>query len=175
MLKAQKSRIQMTTKPPNKIEIRPARIEDVPLLREFIFALAEYEKLSADCFATEEKLARTLFGEKPAAEALLAFYNGAPAGFAIFFQTYSTFLAQPGVYMEDLFVKPEFRRQGIGEALFRRIGAIARERGYGRFEWAALNWNAPAIAFYERMGARGLDEWTTFRLAGDALQKLGRD
>lgn len=163
----------MATNESDQILIRPAQVEDVPLLREFIFALAEYEKLPDECFATEEKLARTLFGEKPAAEALLAFCNGAPAGFAIFFQTYSTFLAQPGLYLEDLFVKPELRRKGIGAALFRRLGAIANERGCGRFEWVALNWNTPAIEFYKRMGARAMSEWTTFRLTGVALRELG--
>src|SRR5262245_36572245 len=109
------------------IEIRSARREDIPLLREFICALAEYEKLAHECFVTEEKLARTLFGERPAAEALIAFYNGAPAGFAIFFHNFSTFLAQPGLYLEDLFVKPDLRGKGIGKALFNRLGALACE------------------------------------------------
>lgn len=156
------------------IEIRLAQREDVPLLREFICALAEYEKLSHECFATDEKLAQSLFGERPAAEALLAFYDGAPAGFALFFQNYSTFLAQPGLYLEDLFVKPEFRRQGIGAALFQRLGAIACQRGCGRFEWTALDWNAPAIAFYERMGARAMTDWTIFRITGEKLQAFAK-
>jgi GNAT superfamily N-acetyltransferase len=153
------------------IEIRTATKQDVPLLREFICALAEYERLSHECLVTDEKLERTLFGEKPAAEALIAFWNNEPAGFALFFQNYSTFLAQPGLYLEDLFVKPELRRRGIGQALFKRLAQIACERGCGRFEWSALDWNTPAIQFYERMGAKAMSEWTVYRLTGDALAR----
>jgi GNAT superfamily N-acetyltransferase len=153
------------------IEIKTATKQDVPLLREFICALAEYERLSHECLVTEEKLERTLFGEKPAAEALIAFWNGEPAGFALFFQNYSTFLAQPGLYLEDLFVKPELRRRGIGQALFKRLAQIACERGCGRFEWSALDWNAPAIQFYERMGAKAMSDWTVYRLTGEALAR----
>jgi GNAT superfamily N-acetyltransferase len=153
------------------IEVRFATKDDVPLLREFICALAEYEKLRHECFVTEEKLARTLFGEKPDAEALIAHLDGQPAGFALFFQNYSTFLAQPGLYLEDLFVKPELRRRGIGQALFQRLAQIACERGCGRFEWSALDWNRPAIQFYERMGAKAMSEWTVFRLTGEALAR----
>jgi GNAT superfamily N-acetyltransferase len=156
------------------IEIRFARREDVPLLREFIFALAEYEKLAHECFASEEELARTLFGAKPAAEALIATLDGAPAGFALFFHNYSTFLAKPGLYLEDLFVKPELRRRGVGAALFKRLAQIAVERGSGRFEWSALDWNEPAISFYEQMGARAMSDWTIFRLTGEALHAFGR-
>jgi GNAT superfamily N-acetyltransferase len=151
------------------IEIRFANEKDLPLLKEFICALAEYEKLAHECFVTEEKLKRTLFGERPAAEALVAHLDGEPAGFALFFHNYSTFLAQRGLYLEDLFVKPNLRRRGVGQALFRRLARIACERDCGRFEWAALDWNMPAIQFYERMGARALSDWTTFRLTGDAL------
>jgi GNAT superfamily N-acetyltransferase len=151
------------------IIIRPATRADVPLLKEFICALAEYEKLRHECFVTEEKLEQTLFGAKPAAEALLAYLNDEPAGFALFFQNYSTFLAQPGLYLEDLFVKPELRRRGVGQALFRKLAQIACERGCGRFEWSALDWNTPAIQFYERMGAKAMSEWTVYRLTGDAL------
>jgi GNAT superfamily N-acetyltransferase len=154
------------------VEIRFARREDVPLLREFICALAEYEKLGHECFATEEKLERTLFGERSGAEALVAFVDGAAAGFALFFHNYSTFLAQPGLYLEDLFVKPEMRRKGVGEALFRRLAKIAVERECGRFEWSALDWNEPAIRFYEKMGARAMSEWTVFRLTGEALREV---
>jgi GNAT superfamily N-acetyltransferase len=155
------------------IEIRIATKSDVPLLREFICALAEYERLAHECVVTEAKLERTLFGDKPAAEALIAFFDGQPAGFALFFHNYSTFLAQPGLYLEDLFVKPEWRRRGIGQALFRRLAQIACERGCGRFEWSALDWNAPAIQFYERMGAKAMSEWTVYRLTGEALQRAG--
>jgi GNAT superfamily N-acetyltransferase len=153
------------------ITVRPATVADVPLLKEFICALAEYEKLSHECFVTEAKLEKTLFGTKPAAEALIAYVNNEPAGFALFFQTYSTFLAQPGLYLEDLFVKPELRRRGVGQALFRKLAQIACERGCGRFEWSALDWNTPAIQFYERMGAKAMSEWTVYRLTGDALQR----
>jgi len=156
------------------IKIRFATKDDVPLLREFICALAEYERLENECFVTEEKLARTLFGEKPAAEALIAYLDGQPAGFALFFQNYSTFLAQRGLYLEDLFVKPELRRRGLGQALFRRLAQIACERGCGRFEWSALDWNTPAIQFYERMGAEAMSEWTVFRLTGDALERAAK-
>ena len=156
------------------IEVRFARREDAPLLRDFICGLAEYEKLSDECFVTEEKLAATLFGPKPDAEALVAFLDGAPAGFALFFHTYSTFLAQRGLYLEDLFVKPELRGRGVGAALFKKLAGIAVERGCGRFEWAALDWNTPAIEFYERKGARKMTEWTTFRLTGDDLLKVAR-
>jgi GNAT superfamily N-acetyltransferase len=156
------------------IEIRFARREDAGLLREFICGLADYEKLSDECFVTEEKLTKTLFGEKPGAEAILGFLDGHPAGFALFFHSYSTFLAQPGLYLEDLFVKPELRGKGVGAALFRKLAAIAVERDCGRFEWSALDWNQLAIDFYERMGAQKMSEWTTFRLTGDALRKVAR-
>jgi GNAT superfamily N-acetyltransferase len=151
------------------IGIRAATRSDVPLLKEFICALAEYEKLGHECVVTEGKLERTLFDDKPAAEALIAFVDEKPAGFALFFQNYSTFLAQPGLYLEDLFVKPELRRRGVGQALFRRLAQIACERGCGRFEWSALDWNTPAIEFYKRRGAQAMSEWTVYRLTGDAL------
>jgi GNAT superfamily N-acetyltransferase len=154
------------------IEIREATREDAPLLAEFICGLAEYEKLSHECFVTAEKIEQTMFGERRGAEALIATVDGAPAGFALFFHTYSTFLAQPGLYLEDLFVKPELRRMGIGGALFRRLAEIACERNCGRFEWSALDWNTPAIDFYKKMGASAMTEWTTFRLAGEELQKF---
>lgn len=153
------------------IEIRIATRADAPLLKEFICALAEYEKLASECFVTEEKLAQSLFGEKPDAEALIAFLDGEPAGFALFFHNYSTFLAQRGLYLEDLFVKPELRRRGVGQALFKRLARIAVERDCGRFEWSALDWNTPAIQFYERMGARMMSEWSIFRLTGEALKR----
>jgi GNAT superfamily N-acetyltransferase len=156
------------------IDIRNATEPDVPLLKQFICDLAGYEKVGHECFVTEEKLRRTLFGERPAAEALIAYFDGTPAGFALFFPNYSTFLAQPGLYLEDLFVKPELRRRGIGQALFRRLAQIARERGCGRFEWSALDWNTPAIEFYKRMGATAMCEWTVYRLTGAALEKAAQ-
>jgi GNAT superfamily N-acetyltransferase len=155
------------------VEVRAARRDDAPLLAEFICALADYEKLREECAVTAEKLERTMFGKKPGAEALLAFWNDEPAGFALFFHNYSTFLAQPGLYLEDLFVKPEMRRRGIGAALFKRLAEIAVERECGRFEWSALNWNSLAIDFYKKMGARAMSEWTVFRLNGEPLRKLG--
>lgn len=151
------------------LQIRPAGVEDAALLLRLIRELAEYEKLLHEVTATEEDLRRTLFGPRPSAEALLAFWNREPAGFALFFQNYSTFLAKPGIYLEDLFVRPEFRRKGIGKALFARLAKLAVERGCGRFEWSALDWNEPAIRFYEAMGAKAMTEWTTFRLTGKAL------
>jgi GNAT superfamily N-acetyltransferase len=151
--------------------IRAATPADVPQILAFIRGLADYEKLSADVTATEEKLHATLFGARPAAECVLAFADGAPAGFAIFFTNYSTFLAQPGLYLEDLFVSPGFRGRGIGKAILLHLARLANERGCGRMEWAVLDWNEPAIAFYESLGARRLREWQICRLTGAALQQ----
>ena len=153
-------------------DIRPATERDVPLIREMIEALAVYEKLRHACVATDEDLRHTLFGPRPAAEVLLAYEDGAPAGFALFFHTYSTFLAQRGLYLEDLFVKPEYRGRGVGRALLQRLAAIAVERRCGRFEWSVLDWNEPAIGFYKKLGAVPMDEWTIFRVTGDALKRL---
>jgi GNAT superfamily N-acetyltransferase len=155
------------------IAIRLARPEDAPLLLDLIRGLAAYEKLADQVTATEADLRDTLFGPRPAAEALIAELDGAPAGFAIFFSSYSTFLARPGIYLEDLFVKPELRRRGVGRALFTHVARLAVERGCGRFEWSVLDWNAPAIAFYRSLGAVPLSDWTVFRLTGEALKRLG--
>ncbi len=152
--------------------LRPATPEDVPAIARLIRALAEYEKLSHQVVLQEEDLARHLFGERPHAEVLLAQDAGAVVGFALFFPTYSTFLARPSLYLEDLFVLPEFRGRGHGRALFTRLAQLALERGCGRFEWSVLDWNAPAIAFYESFGARPQQEWTVFRLTGEALTAL---
>lgn len=157
------------------IRIQPASVDDVPVILEMIRGLAEYEKLSAEVSATEEQLRRTLFGDRPAAEVLLAYDGDACAGFALFFTNYSTFLAKPGIYLEDLFVKPEVRGRGIGKALLTRLAQLAVERCCGRVEWAVLDWNAPAIAFYKTIGAVPMDEWTVFRLTGHALLELGRN
>src|SRR5262249_43611614 len=148
---------------------RPAKIEDAPVVLQMICDLAEYEKLTDAVTATEEKVRATLFGEKPAADVLLAFDGAEPAGFALFFSTYSTFLAQPGIYLEDIFVKPHARGRGIGLALLKRIAAIARERGCGRVEWDVLDWNEPAITFYKKLGAMPVDGWTKYRLTGQAI------
>ena len=152
--------------------IRAAAPDDVPLIFEFIRGLAEYEKLSPEVSATEDKLRATLFGQHPAAECLLAFAeHEAPAGFALFFTNYSTFLAQPGLYLEDLFVKPEHRGRGIGKALLTHLARLANARDCGRMEWSVLDWNQPAIEFYEAFGARRLREWQICRLTGPALRQ----
>jgi GNAT superfamily N-acetyltransferase len=156
----------------SKLRIVPATEPDIPVILDLIRALAEYEKLSPTVTATEARLRETLFGVKPAAEALLAHWDGECAGFAVFFPTYSTFLAQPGLYLEDLFVKPHLRGKGIGFALLKRLTGIASERGCGRLEWAVLNWNQPSIRFYKQLGALPLDEWTKYRLTGETLQSL---
>ena len=155
------------------IDIRPARPEDAPVVLQFIRELAAYEKLSDQVTANEAAVRETLFGARPAAESLIAQLDGAPAGFAIFFSNYSTFLAKPGLYLEDLFVKPELRRRGVGRALFSHLARLAVERQCGRFEWSVLDWNEPAIAFYRSLGAVPLSDWTVFRLTGEALNRLG--
>jgi GNAT superfamily N-acetyltransferase len=154
------------------IQIIEAREEDVPEILRMIQGLAEYEKLTHVCTATEEQLRRTLFGPRPGAEVLLAKSDESCVGFALFFSNYSTFLAKPGMYLEDLFVKPEARGQGVGLALLKQLAAIARERDYGRVEWSVLDWNEPAIGFYKKLGAVPMDEWTMFRLTGDAIPAL---
>jgi GNAT superfamily N-acetyltransferase len=153
--------------------IRPATAADTPLILAFIRGLADYEKLAHEVEATEEKLRATLFppDARPAAECVLAFADDAPAGFAIFFTNYSTFLAKPGIYLEDLFVKPEFRGRGLGKALLLHLAQLAHARGCGRMEWAVLDWNQPAIAFYESLGAERKTDWTICRLTGAALAK----
>jgi GNAT superfamily N-acetyltransferase len=154
------------------IEIRSATTDDAPLIVEFIRGLAEYEKLAHEAVATEEGLRATLFGEHPQAEVILAFDGGHPAGFALFFHNYSTFLGKRGLYLEDLFVKPEARGKGVGRALLVELARIAKARDCGRFEWSVLDWNEPAIRFYKSLGARPMDDWTIFRVTGDALDAL---
>lgn len=151
--------------------IRPAAAGDLPLILEFIRDLAAYEKLLDEVEATEDRLRVALFGPRPVAECVLAFADDAPAGFAIFFTNYSTFLAKPGLYLEDLFVKPAFRGQGIGKALLLHLAHLANARGYGRMEWSVLDWNQSAIDFYEKLGARRMREWQICRLTGAALQQ----
>ena len=159
----------------NNIRIARATERDVPQILELIQGLAEYERLSHVVEADEDRLRRTLFGDRPSAEVWLAFADDECAGFALFFTNYSTFLGKPGLYLEDVFVKPHLRRKGIGLALLKHLGAIARERKYGRMEWSVLDWNQPAINFYKKLGAVPLDEWTMFRLTGDALANFARD
>lgn len=142
------------------------------MILELIYALAEYEKLAHEVTATQELLRETLFGVNPAAEVVLAHWDEECAGFAVFFATYSTFLAQPGLYLEDLYVKPDRRGKGIGLALLKHLARIATERGCGRLEWGVLDWNQPAIEFYQKLGAVPMDEWTKYRLTGEALKSL---
>ncbi|MBX5496881.1 MAG: GNAT family N-acetyltransferase [Bryobacteraceae bacterium] len=158
----------------SELRIVPAAESDVPVILDLICALAKYEKLAHHVTATEERLRETLFGSRPAAEVVLAHWNQECAGFAVFFPTYSTFLAQPGIYLEDLFVKPYLRGKGIGLALMKYLARIAAQRGCGRVEWGVLDWNDPAIRFYRQLGAVPLDDWTKYRLAGDALYALAR-
>ncbi len=156
------------------VRIAPATPDDVPLVLRFIKALAEYERLADTVVATEEGLRAALFGPIPQAEVLVAYADEAPVGFALFFHNFSTFMGRRGVYLEDLFVEPAFRGLGIGKALLARLAAIAVERGCPRLEWSVLDWNEPAIAFYRGLGAAPMDEWTVFRLTGDALERLAR-
>ena len=155
-------------------EIRSAYRADVPIILQLIRDLATYERAPNEVTATEEQLVDVLFGEKPAAEVLLAFENETPVGFAVFFQNFSTWLGRPGLYLEDLFVKLEQRGKGYGRALLVHLAKIARDRGCGRMEWAVLNWNDPAIQFYRKLGAKPLDEWTVFRLARDGITQLAK-
>jgi GNAT superfamily N-acetyltransferase len=152
--------------------IRPARPEDVPTIAKLIRELARYERLEHEVTLNEDDLAAHLFGARRHAEVLLAEDAGTVAGFALFFPNYSTFLARPGLYLEDLFVVPEHRRRGWGRALLVAVARMAVERGCGRFEWAALEWNESAIAFYRALGAQRMDEWRNFRITGEALAKL---
>jgi GNAT superfamily N-acetyltransferase len=154
------------------IDIRPATPADVPLILGLVRELAEFEREPEAVVATEELLAAALFGERPAAEAVIAEADGMPMGFALFFQNFSTWTGRPGIYLEDLYVTPAARGAGVGTALLRHLAGIALDRGCGRFEWAVLDWNEPAINFYRAMGAVGMDEWRVQRVAGDALVKL---
>jgi GNAT superfamily N-acetyltransferase len=146
---------------------------DIPLIRQLILELAEYERAKpGEAPVTENDLAETLFGDRPAAEVLIAYLGEEPAGFALFFHNYSTWLGKRGIYLEDLFVRPAFRKHGVGFALLRELARIAVERKCGRFDWSVLNWNELAIKFYKQIGAKPMDEWTTFRLTGRALNEL---
>ncbi|MDF1798662.1 MAG: GNAT family N-acetyltransferase [Planctomycetota bacterium] len=156
------------------LHLRYATVEDVDLILEFIQALADYEHLAHEVVTDADSLARSLFGEHRVAEVLLAELRGQPAGFAVFFHSFSTFLGKAGLYLEDLFVKPELRGKGIGRELLARLAELAVERGCGRLEWSVLDWNEPAIGFYKELGARPLDGWTGFRMTGDALAQLAR-
>jgi GNAT superfamily N-acetyltransferase len=153
-------------------EIRPACAKDVPIILQLIRDLATYERAPDEVTATEEQLVDVLFGERPAAEVLLAFEGELPVGFAVYFYNFSTWLGRPGLYLEDLFVKPEERGKGYGRALLVELAKIARDRGCGRMEWAVLDWNEPAIKFYQALGAKPMHEWTVFRLTRDEIARL---
>jgi GNAT superfamily N-acetyltransferase len=156
----------------NAFAIRPARPQDVAAVHGMIRALAEYEQLAHLCVATEHDLALALFGAQPAVEVLVGWADGEPAAFALFFHNFSTFLGKRGLWLEDLYVRPEFRRRGYAQAMLRHLAGIARARDCGRFEWAVLDWNAPAIAFYQSLGAAILPDWRIARVVGDALTTL---
>ncbi|MEL1263258.1 GNAT family N-acetyltransferase [Pseudoxanthomonas putridarboris] len=154
------------------ITLRPATRADVPLILDLIRGLAEYEKLAHEAVATAAQLEQHLFGPRPAAEVVIAEVDGQPAGFALFFVNFSTFMGLPGLYLEDLFVRPEFRGASVGKRLMVHLAQLTVERGYGRFEWSVLDWNEPAIRFYRSLGAVGMDEWTVQRVSGEALRAL---
>ena len=158
-----------------RLRIRRARQEDVPLILGFIKELAEYERLAHEVVANEAILRETLFGERPYAEVVIAYYDGQPVGYAIFFHSFSSFLGRPGIYLEDVYVRPPMREKGIGKALLVYLAQLAKERKCGRLEWAVLNWNEPSIAFYKKLGAIPMSEWTVFRLTGTALDRVAED
>jgi GNAT superfamily N-acetyltransferase len=158
-----------------ELEIRAATEDDVPLLLSLIKELADYERLSHEVVATEEMLRDSLFGERRVAEALLGYLGDDPAGFALFFHNFSTFLGRPGIYLEDLYVRPEFRGAGVGRALLVHLAGLAKERGCGRLEWSVLDWNEPAIGFYRGIGASPVSGWTVYRLTGEALENLAAE
>jgi GNAT superfamily N-acetyltransferase len=155
-----------------RLNIRPAEKGDVRLILSFIKELGEYERLAHEIVATEEILSETLFGDRRFAEVVFALYDGQPVGYALFFNSFSTFLGRPGIYLEDLYVRPAMRGRGIGKALLVYLAQLAVERKCGRLEWAVLNWNEPSIAFYRNLGARPMDEWSVYRLTGDSLKRL---
>ena len=155
-----------------QIQIRPAEPADVPLIVTFLHELATYEKLAHEVVATDADMHAALFGERPVIETVIASLDGEPVGYALFFPTFSTFLGKPGLYLEDLYVRPAARGFGVGRKLLEHLARITVERGWGRLEWSVLDWNEPSIAFYKKMGARPMDEWTVFRLAGQKLAEL---
>jgi GNAT superfamily N-acetyltransferase len=154
-----------------KFIIRPAEEADVKLILQFIKGLGEYEKLSHEVVATEQKLRKTLFKQKMA-EVIIGEYGGEPVGFALFFHNYSTFLGQAGIYLEDLYIIPEMRGKGFGKSMLKHIAKLAIEQDCGRLEWACLDWNEPSICFYKGLGAKALEDWTVYRLSGETLHNL---
>ena len=162
----------MTTATVPAFRIERATERDVPLILRLIKGLADYEKLTDEVRATEDDLRRSLFGPNPSAEVVVGYAGDEPVGFALFFHNYSTFLARPGMYLEDLFVLPAWRGHGYGRQLLAHLATLAVERGCGRLEWAVLDWNKPAIGFYKSLGAKPLHDWTVFRVTGDGLHQL---
>jgi len=154
------------------LRIRPATPDDVPVVHGLILELAEYERLASEVVATEARIRDSLFGPRAAAECVLAEIDGAAAGYALFFTNFSTFVGLPGLYLEDVFVRPAFRGRGIGASLLRHLANLALERGYDRVDWVVLDWNESAITFYDRLGARPMDGWTVYRLDGAALRRV---
>ncbi|MEO1592218.1 MAG: GNAT family N-acetyltransferase [Cyanobacteria bacterium J06632_22] len=157
---------------PASLQIRPATPTDVSALFALVQGLADYEKLAHEVTGTSDALHQSLFGPQPYAYAVLALVDGAPAGFALYFYNFSTFLMKPGLYLEDLYIKPDYRRQGIGSALFQYLAQVALDQGCGRFEWSVLDWNESAIAFYKQKGAVLMDDWRICRVTGEALTAL---
>ncbi len=155
-----------------EIRLRIATERDVPLILSFIRELAEYERLSHEVVATEEALRTSLFGGRPAAEVVIGDYGDEPAGFALFFHNFSTFLGRPGIHLEDLYVTPGLRSRGLGRAMLACLARLAKERGCSRLEWSVLDWNEPAIKLYTSIGATPMDDWTTYRVTGEALDGL---
>ncbi len=156
----------------SEIIIKVANENDVPLILSLIKELAEYEKLTHEVVATEDMLRETLFGHKSNIEALVGYLHDKPVAFALYFHNFSTFLGRKGIYLEDLYVKPEARGKGVGQKILVHLARLAKERGCGRLEWSVLDWNTPAIEFYKKIGAKPMDEWTVYRLTGDALDEL---
>jgi GNAT superfamily N-acetyltransferase len=157
------------------VRVRSATERDVPLILDLIRELAEYERLSHEVLATEDGLRGSLFGERPAAEVLIGELEGQPVAFALFFHNFSTFLGRPGIYLEDLYVRPPFRGRGLGKALMVHLAGLATRRGCGRLEWSVLDWNEPSIRFYESLGAVAMADWTVHRVTGEALDTLARE
>ena len=160
---------------PSDFKIRAATENDVAVILSLIKDLAEYEHLSHEVEATEEDLRQSLFGDRPVAEALIGEHEGIAISFALFFYNFSTFLGKPGIYLEDLYVKPEYRNNGFGRKMLAHIARLAKERNCGRFEWSVLDWNEPAIRTYDRLNARPMKEWILYRLTGEALNKLAEE
>ena len=170
MRKSRTQEVDLSTQ--TTFKIRPAIEEDATFILSLIKELAEYEHLSHEVVATENDLCQTLFGERPFAETLIGEYEGAPISFALFFHNYSTFIGKPGIYLEDLYVRPAYRGKDFGSKMLAYIAALAKERNCGRFEWSVLNWNTPAIRTYEKLGANPMKDWILYRLNGSALDRL---